>query len=178
MAAQFSHNHDSHSNNNYNLWSEPWGGLELFHHQAQRQHEVCTSYHFSQAVNLVYLITGKFQSQSCKKFHQITIWRVKLPLHTSFSLGELWNHPLFHDVSVQIKFVKTPPRTWKMAAPCGGLISSHLLGVWTKAGLIASKFRNNRLIEPYWSESKLMLKIWSCPFFCRWGQLEINNKNV
>ena len=173
VAAQFSHNHDSHNNN---LWLEPWGGLELLHHQAQRQHEVCTSFHFSQAVNLVYLITGKFQSQSCKNFNQITIQRVKLPLHTSFSLSDLWNHPHFYDFSVQIQFVKnTPPKT------CGGLITIYFLGVWTKAWSIALKFHNNWLIEPYWSELvwlyilKIDVENSELSLFCRWGQLEINN---
>ena len=60
------------------------------------------------------------------------------------SLHNLWNHPLFHDFSVQIQFVKnTPPKT------CGGLITNYFLGVWTKAWSIALKFRNYQLIETY-----------------------------
>ena len=48
----------------------------------------------------------------------------------------------------------------------------------TKAGSMAPKFRNNRLIEPYSQNHKSKFKVRSRPLCRRWGQLKVSNINV
>ena len=50
---------------------------------------------------------------SLAKPSKITTKREKIPFQNHFLVVDLWKHPIFLDVTLQVQLVKNAPKTWK-----------------------------------------------------------------